>query len=245
MALALKLALAPVLAAQGAYTRARTPRLPEPAGPRDGTVGEGARLRLLVAGDSSAAGVGVDHQHDALAEPLARRLAAQAKLQVQWRLLARTGLTTAGTLELLSTSGVQADVAVVVTGVNDVTERLSPQRALQARQALADWLRHAAGVRHVVFAPLPPVHAFPALPQPLRWVAGDEARRHNEALHRWVATRDDVSCAATAPPLDPAWMARDGFHPGAPAYRHIAQALADHLAAQPWRAPVPVAKEPA
>jgi lysophospholipase L1-like esterase len=237
MSLAVKLALTPVLLAQGLLTRARMPRLPEAQGPRAGRVGSGHRLRLLVAGDSSAAGVGVAHQRDALAAPLAAQLAALAGVCVDWQLLARSGLNTAETLALLQAeAGLRADVAVVVTGVNDVTGQVPSQRALAARQALADWLRQAAGVQHVAYCPLPPVHAFPGLPQPLRWVAGADARRHNDALREWAATRGDVSCVDMQLPLDPAAMADDGFHPGAPAYRWCADAIARHLAAQDWRA---------
>lgn len=238
MSLAVKLALSPLLVAQGLLTRARLPRLPEAAGPRAGRVGSGPRLRLLVAGDSSAAGVGVAHQRDALAVPLAAQLAARAGVCVDWRLLARSGLDTAGTLAMLQAdAGLQADVAVIVTGVNDVTGQVPSQRALAAREALANWLRNAAGVQHVAFAPLPPVHAFPGLPQPLRWVAGADARRHNDALRGWVATRSDISCVDMQLPLDPAAMADDGFHPGATAYRWCAEAIARHLATQDWRAP--------
>jgi len=236
MVLAVKLALAPVLLAQGVLTRARLPRLPEAEGPRQGRVGRvdrGRALRLLVAGDSSAAGVGVDHQRDALAAPLAQRLAEQVGVTVHWRLLAQTGLDTAQTLALLQAEAdVRADVAVVVTGVNDVTGQVPARRALAARQALADWLRGTAGARHVAFTPLPPVHAFPGLPQPLRWVAGADAHRHNAALRGWTAGRRDVSCVDMTLPLDPSAMAADGFHPGARAYAWCADAIARHLAAQ-------------
>jgi lysophospholipase L1-like esterase len=74
------------------------------------------------------------------------------------------------------------------------------------------------------------VHAFPGLPQPLRWVAGADARRHDAALHHWAATRDDVSRVDLNFSLDPAQAASDGFHPGAPAYRALAEAVAHHLA---------------
>ncbi|HSN31662.1 MAG TPA: SGNH/GDSL hydrolase family protein, partial [Ideonella sp.] len=60
---ALKLALAPLLVAQALGTRRRALRLPEAAGPREGLVGaqgDAPAFRLLLAGDSSAAGVGVD-----------------------------------------------------------------------------------------------------------------------------------------------------------------------------------------
>ncbi|NIP82235.1 MAG: SGNH/GDSL hydrolase family protein, partial [Gemmatimonadetes bacterium] len=51
-------ALAPILVAQGLFVRWRTTRLPEPPGDREGVTGAGPPLRLLVAGDSAAAGVG-------------------------------------------------------------------------------------------------------------------------------------------------------------------------------------------
>ena len=59
MSLTLKLALSPLLVAQAVATRARLPRLPEAGGARRGEAGRGPLLRLLIAGDSSAAGVGV------------------------------------------------------------------------------------------------------------------------------------------------------------------------------------------
>lgn len=237
MSLTLKLALTPVLVAQGLYTRARMPRLPEAEGPRQGQVGRGPLLRLLVAGDSSAAGVGVDTQSQALAQPLAAQLAQRLHQRVQWQLLAHSGLDSAGLLKLLQQQqGLQADVAVIVTGVNDVTGQVPSQRAVKSREALANWLRNGAGVRHVAFCPLPPVHAFPGLPQPLRCVAGADARRHNVALADWVVTRDDVSCVPLHLPLDRDHIAADGFHPGAIAYRALTDAVATHLE-RVWRAP--------
>ncbi|HSB98596.1 MAG TPA: SGNH/GDSL hydrolase family protein, partial [Burkholderiaceae bacterium] len=102
MSLTLKLALSPLLVVQAQQTRARVPRLPEAAGARDGVVGRGrVALRLLIAGDSSAAGVGVATQQQALAGQLLPRLAARRSARIHWALLARSGLTTAQTFELL------------------------------------------------------------------------------------------------------------------------------------------------
>lgn len=237
MSLALKLALSPLLVAQALLARRSAPRLPEAAGPRSGAVGQGSPLRLLVVGDSSAAGVGVPRQSQALAGPMARYLAEATGTRVHWRLVARSGVTTAQALDLLRGEGpVQADVAVVVTGVNDVVEQVPSQRAVRAREALADELRNRAGVRHVVFAPLPPVHQFPALPRPLRWIAGADARRHDRALAAWATTRRDVSHANWGLQLNRGVMAHDGFHPGPPAYRQCATMLARHIASDVWPA---------
>lgn len=239
MSLAAKLMLSPVLVAQAIATRARLPRLPEPEGQRRGVAGQGTPLRLLIAGDSSAAGVGVEQQRDALAQRLAKRLAESVGARVAWQLRARSGVTTAQTLALLrdedhGPGALRADVAVIVTGVNDVVDQIPSRRAVAAREALANWLRNGHGIQHVVFAPLPPVHHFPGLPQPLRWVAGSDARRHNAALAEWAATRGDVSRVDMEMPLNRGVMARDGFHPGEPVYRYCANAIAHHIATHVW-----------
>lgn len=230
---ALKLVLAPVLVAQAVATRRRAPVLPEAAGERQAEVSAQNPLRLLIAGDSSAAGVGVDRQERALAGHLVRSLRSHSGRAVAWQLVARSGLDTAGVLELLrETDLAPAQVAVVVSGVNDVIERLPAARAVQHRAVLADWLRAERGVQHVVFAPLPPVHRFPLLPRPLRDIAGAEARRHDLAMARWAAGRDDVSHVPIALDLGLESMASDGFHPGEPVYRACGQALALHIAQQ-------------
>jgi lysophospholipase L1-like esterase len=236
MSLALKLVLAPVLVAQALRTRRTAPRLPEAAGPRQGRVGPssadaGEPLRVLIAGDSSAAGVGVAHQDQALAGHLSRALHRHGARPVHWALVARSGLTTQQVFTLLrSHAPAPADVAVVVTGVNDVIELVPTRRAVGQRAALADWLLAEGRARHVVFAPLPPVHRFPLLPEPLRRVMGADARRHDAAMARWAATRRDVTHIEIALDLGPEHMAEDGFHPGEPVYRACGEALAAHIA---------------
>jgi lysophospholipase L1-like esterase len=231
MSLAAKLLLSPVLVAQALVTRARVPRLPDAAGAREGEVGRGPRLRLLMLGDSSAVGVGVAEQSQALAGHLPGALARLAQARVQWRLLARSGVSSAQCLALLAQEAPwHADVAVVVLGVNDVVDQVPSQHAVAAREAIANRLRNAHGVAHVVFAPLPPVHQFPGLPQPLRWVAGADAQRHDRAVADWARTRTDVSHVPIELPLNRGVMAEDGFHPGEPVYRVCGTALAEYIA---------------
>ena len=234
MTLALKLALAPLLKLQAVRTRRRAPLLPEAAGERAGLAGEpaGVPFGVLVAGDSSAAGVGVARQELALAAQLAQALARRLGRPVRWSLHAKSGLSTRSVHALLREQApAAADVAVVVSGVNDVLEQVPPARALGHREALADWLLAEGLARHVVFAALPPMGRFPLLPQPLRHVLGTDAARHDAALARWAATRADVSHAALPLDLSPASMAPDGFHPGAAVYRACGEALAERIAA--------------
>lgn len=234
MSLPLKVALAPLLITQAVLTRRRLPQLPEAAGPRQGLAGRGAAgegLSLLILGDSSAAGVGVDHQRDALAGQLSRALAARLGAPVRWQLCARSGVTTAQALTLVNQAA-PADVAVVVSGVNDVVDQVRPARALRQREALVAALQRQAGVRQVVMTAVPPMDRFAGLPQPLRWLAGRDAAVHEAALRRWAALQPQVSHLPFDLPLDDATLlARDGFHPGAPLYRLWGQALATHIAA--------------
>jgi lysophospholipase L1-like esterase len=188
-------------------------------------------LHVLIVGDSSAAGVGVASQDLALAGYLTRTLAQAAGVRVNWRLVARSGITSAQALTLVQGETHEpADVAVVVLGVNDVIEQVPSHRAVQQRAALADWLLEHCSVRHVVFAPLPPMHQFPLLPQPLRWIIGRDARRHDAAMAQWAATRDDVWHVPIDLRLGADCMAPDGFHPGEPVYRTCGEALAHFIA---------------
>ena len=232
MSLALKLVLSPVLIAQAIATRRRAPVLPEAAGAREGRVGgRGTGLRVLIAGDSSAAGVGVADQDQSVAGHLTRTLHRRSGAPVRWALHARSGLTTRQVHEWLQEHPpAAADVAVLITGVNDVIEQVPSQRAVAHRAALADWLLGEGLAAHVVYAPLPPIHQFPLLPQPLRRVMGDDARRHNDALAAWAATRHDVSFVTIPIALTAATMASDGFHPGEPVYRACGEALAAFIA---------------
>ena len=192
MSLALKLVLSPLLVAQAMATRRRALILPEAEGPREGRLGaaEGRAIRVLIAGDSSAAGVGVAHQRHAVAGHLAVHLQRRLRRPVEWLLRARSGLTTRQLHGLLQTDPPPAvDVAIVVTGVNDVIDQVPSARAVEHRAAIADWLFERRLARHVFFAPLPPIGRFPLLPQPLRGVMGADALRHDAALARWASGR--------------------------------------------------------
>lgn len=272
MSLLLKLALSPLLVAQALATRRRALLMPEAEGPREGRqvgvpggqsssaavrvwrhaadgepsgwgeLGGETSLRLMIVGDSSAAGVGVAHQEQALAGHLTRSLQRLIGIDIDWALVARSGLTTHGLLALLQEqpllSGREGDVAVVVTGVNDVITQVPSHRAAEQREAMADWLLATRRARHVVFAPLPPIHQFPLLPQPLRQVMGADARRHNAALALWAEARfagqGDVSWVRVTAALTAESMAPDGFHPGEPVYRLYGEALAEHIASHVW-----------
>lgn len=218
-------ALGPLLVLQGLRVRRVTPRLPEPPGPRCGRAGVGAPLRLLVAGDSAAAGVGAASQDEALTGRLVAELSARRELE--WRLEARTGYTTADAYRhLAGLPDDRFDVVVLSLGVNDVTGTVGRTRWLAGQAALVDLLQARFAPRALIFTALPPMHLFPALPQPLRWYLGARARDFNVALTHWLPRQPGCHLVVPDFQADPSHIARDGFHPGPGAYRTWAAAVA-------------------
>jgi len=219
------LLLSPVLLPQALWVSARATRLPEPEGPRRGKLGKGPRLRLLIVGDSSAAGVGTAHQREALAGPLEREL-AQA-FAVEWRLSARSGATTASTLESLQGLPRQdCDAVFISLGVNDAKNGVSLAKWRRNYSEILDLLKAEFGARWMFLSGLPPVRHFPLLPWPLNDVLGDRAALFDVVLREIEADRDDTIFIPLDVPLDPAGMADDGFHPGPAIYAEWAQGVA-------------------
>jgi lysophospholipase L1-like esterase len=217
--------LAPVIVPQGLWTNLRVPTLPEPPGARRGRAGAGPLLRLLVVGDSAAAGVGVSHQDEALLGQLVSRLAS--RFRVEFELQAKTGFTTADTLRRLEAMPRgRHDVALTSLGVNDVLALSGRGTWLARQRRLRRLLRDKFGVRLTVLSGLPPVHSFPALPQPLRWHLGSRATEFNDALGEDVAADPDACLVNLRFSADAGMMASDGFHPGAPIYAEWAERAA-------------------
>lgn len=214
---AAKLTLAPLLIAQALYVRQKALILPEPPGARQGVLGQGETLRLLIAGDSSGAGVGAGSQARALSGCLSRDLAADHR--VSWHLEAATGATTRATLrQLQQLPEAQFDVAVLALGVNDVTKGARLSGWLADQQALYHLLQDRFAVRHIFVSGLPPMGQFPLLPNPLRAILGQTATRFDAALAALCAGREDVTHLPFDLPFRPEYIATDGFHPSEVAY---------------------------
>ena len=212
------LVLAPVLLLQGRHVRRTVALLPEPEGSREGASGKGPVLRLLVAGDSAAAGVGAQTQDDALSGRIVAGLADS--FHVKWKLLAFTGATTADLLAHLQEQPAEDfDVVVTSLGVNDVTGRRSLSDWRRQQGQLVALLENKFRARHILLSGLPPMHRFPALPQPLRWYIGSRAQDFDRALASLAHRRAGCEFVKLGyAMMDTEAMAADGFHPGPAIY---------------------------
>jgi lysophospholipase L1-like esterase len=220
--------MGPLMFAQGLLVRKYAAELPEAAGPRAGVVGNGTPLRVLVLGDSSAAGVGVATQDEAIAGQLVTQLAD--RFQVTWKLLAKTGATTKShTKALIEQVEGKFDTAMICLGVNDVTHGVNLKVWLKQQAALFDILEQKFGVREIYVSGVPPVKYFPLLPQPLRWFLGRRADRFDHWLADMIDKRQNTYHIPIAFPHDTSLMASDGYHPKAGVYAQWAGWVADRI----------------
>lgn len=222
----IRLLLGPILLMQGKAVRRDILRMPEPDGARVFTSGRGPALSLLILGDSSGAGVGAATQDLALSGQLRDELAPTFTLSC--KVVATTGWTTADAAEALVALEMESfDVAVLALGVNDVTTENGLDPWLAIYQRIVQRLRSRHGVKLALATGLPPIHRFPALPQPLRWYLGQQGKRLDKALALWAQSAEGIVHRPVDYEMTEADIAEDGFHPGPAIYRAWAEDVAN------------------
>lgn len=225
------LALIPALVIQGSRVKKNTIRLPEAEGAREGITGQGQTLSLLILGDSAAAGVGVAHQNDALLGAVISAL--QHQYQVHWRLEAQSGDTTSQVIQKTKKLVNQKyDVVVTSVGVNDVIRLMSAQTWIKQQQHFYQLIQAKFQPELIIATGVPPMHLFPALPNPLSWLFGQYAKQMNLQLEKMIAQQEDMQWIEydirkyQSMNLE---MAKDGFHPSKEIYQIWGKEVSDRI----------------
>jgi lysophospholipase L1-like esterase len=186
-------------------------------------------LRLVLLGDSSAVGVGVNRVSDTVGGRLAELLAESGR-RVELSSVAVHGSRSSDLHTQVARAMLDEppDVAVILVGANDATTLRRPAQAAAHLAAAVRRLRDA-GVA-VVVGTCPDLGAARSIAQPLRRLVG--------RYGRWIARAQVVAVAqAGGVPVDLALrtgavfradagtLCKDGFHPSADGYRVWAHAL--------------------
>ncbi len=223
----------PVMLPQAVLLRRRAPRFPSAAGPCEGSVGDGALVRLLAIGDSIVAGVGARLLSKALVGQTAAALAERGGLHVQWQAIGQTGMTARRFIDTrLDTLPSQApDYLIVSLGVNDVTSLSTVSRWQINLRTLFDALSERYPDALIVFAGMPPLGGFPLLPQPLRAWVGMRGKVFDGATAGVAREYDSVHHVPIEFETTPGAFADDGFHPNEDSYA----VYGDELAAAIYR----------
>jgi len=224
-------ALSPAIAPLAVYTRHTTPRLPEAEGHRAGHHGGGsAGYRLLVLGESTAAGVGVPEHQQGLASQIARLLAHKSRRRVDWQTMGTNGIRMAALLDQVHNATLpEYDAVFVSMGVNDTTGLTPRKRYRQQLARLIQLIQHQQPDVAIYLLSVPPMHQFTALPSPLRQILGWRARLLDGQHQQLASTTDNVFYLGYPPLCDPALLAEDGYHPSANGYLAMAEAIARQL----------------
>jgi lysophospholipase L1-like esterase len=220
-----------VIATEVAMARARPYATPDPHLAIRTSHGRppGPVTRLVLLGDSSALGVGVDRVADTVGGRLAELLVAEG-YRVELSSVAVVGSRSADLATQVARAmlGPRPDVAVILIGTNDATSLRRPADAAAALGHAAGRLR-GAGVP-VVVGTCPDLGATRALAPPLRQIVAALGRRVARAQAAAVdeAGGIAVDLAAIAGPVfraDAGTLSADGYHPSADGYRVWAHAL--------------------
>lgn len=207
--------------------------------------GPGDPVVMAMLGDSSAVGLGVDDPAQTPGAVIATGLAALSGRPVDLRVVAVVGARSEhleAQVDRLLEADPSLDVAVVMVGANDVTNRTKPAVAVRALAEAVRRLR-AAGAQ-VVVGTCPDLGTIEPLAQPLKYLARRWSRELAaaqtiavvEAGGRTVSLRDLIGAEFASRPHE--LFSADRFHPSAAGYARCAAALlpsvCDALDVLPW-----------
>lgn len=194
--------------------------------------GRGRPAELVVLGDSSAVGLGVDDPLETPGALIAAGLSAVAELRVRLTVVAKSGAQTSdldGQIDDALGSVSQPDAAVIMIGANDVTHRVRPALSVRRLDHAVRRLR-AAGCE-VIVGTCPDLGTVEPIAQPLRYVARRRSRQLAsaqtiaviEAGGRTVSLGDMLGPEFSARPSE--MFGPDRFHPSAVGYASAAMAV--------------------
>lgn len=227
------LPVAPLLVVQGRRLRRDTPRLADAAGPWSGTLDGRRPLRLLVLGDSTAAGVGADSQQQALPGNLARSLSAHFDRGVDWTAVGQNGATTRDLLErfMPAATADTYDIVFLTIGANDALGIRSRSAFGRDIRSLLAGLRAANPDATILMSSLPAFFRFSLLPNPLRFNLYLHSRSLEAEARAIVASTPGAYMSPPPPPYTEGFFASDLFHPSPTGYRDWADfAVGDAVA---------------
>ncbi|TWS23580.1 SGNH/GDSL hydrolase family protein [Tsukamurella sputi] len=210
--------------------------------------GHPADVSLMVFGDSTAAGLGVDDAEHTPGVLLARGVVAETGRTVRLAVKAIVGATSKGLAAQIEAAFIAKqipDVAVIIVGANDVTALNSIEPSARRLGAAVAQLRGAGA--EVVVGTCPDIGVVQAIPQPLRSVIRTYGLQlaARQRAHVLAAGGHPVPFADTLTPefleAPERMFSPDNFHPSAAGYELAARLLLPEVlsALGEWHGPLP------
>jgi len=221
----------PVYIWQGLGIRRKTIR-PTPPFPQqvEPIAGKGAPFRLLLVGDSSAAGVGVDDINASLGGQVPRLLAKQSGRPVEIEIIGSNSATAGQIRDNVIPHIKKRNFTHIIVniGTNDAKNFHTVGRFYKEFGTLLYALNARYPRSNIIWSGIMDMKAIPALPSPLNKILGIRSR----AL---MASGEKLCRERLASIPDGEWnpcdtnFSQDGFHASAQGYHEWAQILAAHI----------------
>ncbi|MEP2026611.1 MAG: SGNH/GDSL hydrolase family protein [Reichenbachiella sp.] len=235
--------LLPLLYLQGRRVKKSIPDLPEAKEP-SGVSGfsECPKMKILIIGESTMAGVGVENHRDGFAGTLADELANKLKSCVHWTVHAKSGITVGRMSEelLIQIEDNDWDLVVVGIGGNDAFKLNNPIRWKSQIREFINQLNCRFPQVPIVFTNMPPIKEFPAFTPLMKWTIGNLVELLGEALDDVVGEFNQVYYSSEVISIEN-WVKEynlssdislyfsDGVHPSQLTYQTLAKQLVEFI----------------
>ncbi len=186
--------LLPVMYFQGKKIRKSVPSLPEAIGTHGKVGTSDHQVNLLTIGESTIAGVGVDQHKNGFTGALAQQLAEDFGVQINWKVVAKSGYTASNVADLLlpKIQNDNPDLIVIGLGGNDAFHLNSPIRWKKSMQSLLTQLNNTFPDVKIVFTNMPPIKEFPAFTPIIKGVVGNLVNLLGDELSQIIKAYDHV-----------------------------------------------------
>lgn len=217
--------------AVGVQKKLTVSRLPDAPLPWEGTVAGPGPVRVLVVGDSTAAGCGVESNEDMLAARIAHHAARVTGRGATWRAIGQNGHRTDEFIRDFLSEAVAhpADIVYVTLGANDAMNIRNRRVAARNLVSIARELRRANPDAVIAVSSLPAFFRFGRLPEPLRSTLYRISQGIERTARAGLESEDRITMNRPPSPYPDGFFARDGFHPGPLGYDLWAKLVVDEF----------------
>lgn len=219
--------LLPLAIYLGLRVRKAAQRLPPPSGRTKGKIGDGqAEIRLLVIGDSSAAGVGAGEMDDTLGPQIAARFHTATGKTVAWRNAGANSAVASQVRDYVVPNIEEHDFThvLITVGTNDSKNFLTRSRFKKGFGGLLYAVHTRWPEARIFWSPVIDMTRVPALPPVLGFILGLRVQIIN-AMGVQLCRERHAIATEPLPLVHPDGFAIDGFHANRRGYEYWAEHL--------------------
>lgn len=226
------LPLAPFLYLQGQYARRKIGQLPDAQGETAGRFDGGGEdaVKLLVIGESTAAGVGARTHEAALAGQFARFLSRKIGKTVNWHVIGKSGITVRETIHELvpKIPDEKFDYIMVALCGNEVLRLRSPRNFRRDMLEFLAIMREKNPEAVVFITNAPAIRLSPVLPQPIKFILGHLSALHDKNIREFTAPMPNILYFPQPSEVVEDFFA-DGIHPSEKGYTLWSERMVETL----------------